>query len=253
MEKWIGNSLAKDQVRRILDSQNLTGPILLSGIQGIGKFSYLLEEVKLRGFDFSVVNHSDGIDGIRQVINECQFLPRTSHRIIIIRDVHSFSDAAQDGLLKILEEAPNGSVLFLVSDDPELMNEPIRSRIRTKINWNALTYDELREISSDDLAIKSSFGSASDCVKATSLSGLKELYELSKSDWYKNSVFGSVPKILKDVGSDVQIRRCIANVFKLASRESINSTQLLELASSVVRVPSLNIYNKWVSSALSTM
>jgi hypothetical protein len=243
-----------DRTRALLAQPGLTGPVLLSGTQGVGKFGFLLEALAEALPPGCVTVVGDGLDGVREAVSDCAFLPGAAFRAVVVRDAHMMSEPAQDGLLKALEEAPRGSTFFVVADDPGWMAEPILSRMRTEVRWGPVSDEELRELSSDELAIRSSFGSAADCVAATATPGLRELYAAASApSWPRDALLGRVPKVLKDVGSDRRLRRCVSNVLRLAARGSANPAHLLRAASSIARLPSLNASNCWLSAASAAM
>lgn len=68
-----------------------------------------------------------------------------NYRAIIIEDAHLISNAAQQALLKILEEPPEGIIFILITSQPNLLLETIKSRCQI-INFAKLTNDNLIQI-----------------------------------------------------------------------------------------------------------
>ena len=66
-------------------------------------------------------------------------------RFIIISDAHLMNEAAQNALLKNLEEPPDGVVFVLVTSYPERLRETIRSRC-WNIHFDPLSDDQLSQI-----------------------------------------------------------------------------------------------------------
>jgi DNA polymerase III delta prime subunit len=52
-------------------------------------------------------------------------------RIAVLQDAHTMTGEAQNALLKLLEEPPDGSVLILTSTRPQRLLATIRSRVQT--------------------------------------------------------------------------------------------------------------------------
>lgn len=86
------------------------------------------------------------IDRVRQVQSFFQFAPIEGfYRVAIIDDAHSMNRAAQNALLKTLEEPPPGRVLVLVTSKPFLLLPTVRSRCR-RIRFGPIRNDILTEI-----------------------------------------------------------------------------------------------------------
>jgi DNA polymerase III subunit delta' len=86
------------------------------------------------------------IDRVRHVQSFFQFAPvEAFYRIAIVDDAHSMNRAAQNALLKTLEEPPAGRVLILVSAKPFLLLPTVRSRCR-RIRFGPIRNDILAEI-----------------------------------------------------------------------------------------------------------
>jgi DNA polymerase-3 subunit delta' len=68
-----------------------------------------------------------------------------AYRFIIISEAHLMNEAAQNALLKNLEEPPNGVVFILTSPYPERLRETIVSRC-WKVNFDPLSKKDLTEV-----------------------------------------------------------------------------------------------------------
>lgn len=254
MQKWVGNSLSQELTKSTLLNPN--GPILLSGPPGVGKFGFLQDAILqlLPSECVSVASPDDGIDGIRRIVLESRHVSTNVYRALILRDAHLLSDGAQDGLLKLMESTPPKTNVFLVADDYQILRDPVLSRVRTHLRWGLISPHILFEFTNSKLAVESSFGSFSDCVKASSLSGLDSLFDLSSNkEWPIISLSSSPPKIFKDIGNDRVSRRCVAGVLRLASRLSIHKSHLLWASSSILRHDSVNAHSVWLSAASSAL
>jgi DNA polymerase-3 subunit delta' len=86
------------------------------------------------------------IDRVRYVQSFFQFAPvEAFYRVAIIDNAHSMNRAAQNALLKTLEEPPTGRVLILVTSKPFLLLPTVRSRCR-RIRFGPIRSDILAEI-----------------------------------------------------------------------------------------------------------
>lgn len=73
-------------------------------------------------------------------------------RVVIISDAHLMNDAAQNALLKNLEEPPANIIFILVTHYPERLRETIRSRCWI-INFNPLSNSDVEKILVDNFNI----------------------------------------------------------------------------------------------------
>lgn len=77
-------------------------------------------------------NLSLTIQTVRDITSDISLRPmEASHRIVIVDDVETMQETAQEAFLKTLEEPPSYAVLFLLTTDAELLLETIRSRATT--------------------------------------------------------------------------------------------------------------------------
>jgi DNA polymerase-3 subunit gamma/tau len=69
------------------------------------------------------------VDETRELMNNVQFAPtRARHKIYLIDEVHMFSDASFNALLKTLEEPPEHVKFLLATTDPQRMPVTVLSR-----------------------------------------------------------------------------------------------------------------------------
>ena len=86
------------------------------------------------------------IDRVRYIQSFFQFAPvEAFYRVAIIDDAHSMNRAAQNALLKTLEEPPAGRVLILVTSKPFVLLPTVRSRCR-RIRFGPIRSDVLAGI-----------------------------------------------------------------------------------------------------------
>jgi len=76
-------------------------------------------------------NTSLTIETVRQLRGATAYRPvESARRVVIVDDAETMQDAAQEALLKTLEEPPAAVVMVLVADDAEALLPTIRSRCR---------------------------------------------------------------------------------------------------------------------------
>jgi DNA polymerase-3 subunit delta' len=86
------------------------------------------------------------IDRVRFIQGFFQFAPVEGFfRVTVIDDAHTMNRAAQNALLKTLEEPPAGRVLILVTSKPFLLLPTVRSRCR-RIRFGPIRNDVMVEI-----------------------------------------------------------------------------------------------------------
>jgi DNA polymerase-3 subunit delta' len=86
------------------------------------------------------------IDAVRDVIDRSQYRPFEGRlRVVVIDDADALMPAAQNALLKILEEPPPSSVFVLVSAIPDALLPTVRSRC-PRLRFGPLTPGEIVEV-----------------------------------------------------------------------------------------------------------
>ena len=86
---------------------------------------------------------SIGVESVREISQSLYIKPNDIElRVYIIKPAEKLTDEAQNALLKMLEEPPEGSMFFLIVNDAKNLLETIRSRAKI-LKTEPLTNDEM--------------------------------------------------------------------------------------------------------------
>jgi DNA polymerase III subunit delta' len=84
------------------------------------------------------------IDQVRDVINEIAFQPlEARYRVVIFDPAEQMRAEAHNSMLKTLEEPPSRTIIILVTTNPYLLLETIRSRARI-LHFGEISQEQLR-------------------------------------------------------------------------------------------------------------
>lgn len=99
-------------------------------------------------------NLSLTIQTVRQITSSIALRPmEAKHRVVIVDDVETMQETAQEAFLKTLEEPPSYAVILLLTSDTDVLLETIRSRamtIQLQTVTAATIADMLRSAGIDD-------------------------------------------------------------------------------------------------------
>ena len=150
------------------------GSVLIVGPDGVGRFALALGAAReilgtspaatarvdsLQHVDLSVLDPAEGIDGVRAAVERLSRKPAEgSRQVLILRDLDRMSDAAQNALLKTLEEPPAGAALIAMAESSDQLPETVVSRCRI-VRARALSPEEMRRLGIPDDRIAVAEGS----------------------------------------------------------------------------------------------
>jgi DNA polymerase III gamma/tau subunit len=131
--------LGQDKITKVLLSctkrNKVPHALLFAGPSGCGKTTLariLQRKLKCGDNDFLEVNCADfrGIDMVREIRNTIDLYPLAGPtRVILIDEAHQLTPAAQDALLKMLEEPPSHTYFILATTRPNKLVNTIRTRV----------------------------------------------------------------------------------------------------------------------------
>jgi len=148
--------MEKNQIlEKIAKSKKIPHALLFEGPEGIGKKELAINFAKMilgkvkNHPDFLLIEPQKNIISIEQIKNELiRFLSLSpfvaKKKVAIIQNAELMTRAAQNSLLKTLEEPRGDSILILVSSKPELLLPTILSRCQ-KISFSFLKRKELEK------------------------------------------------------------------------------------------------------------
>lgn len=128
--------------------------LAFTGPSGCGKTTVariIAEKLHCDGSDFEEINAADarGIDMVRALVQNYQLMPLSGPcRIFMMDEAHALTAAAQDLLLKPLEEPPQHAYFFFCTTNFENLKTTVRTRA-TEFKFNALTEKDLSALAID--------------------------------------------------------------------------------------------------------
>ncbi|QIT35984.1 DNA polymerase III subunit delta' [Wolbachia endosymbiont of Brugia pahangi] len=161
MKKLISHDQAK---RKLMDNLSVQS-WLICGKKGIGKatlakfFSNWLlvkncDEVAL---DLHIVEGDTiGVERVREMKNFLHLSPiQSEYKIAIIDSLEAMTNNARNAILKVLEEPPKNSKIFIISHRPYNIQTTIQCRC-FQLNLLSLTYDETKQVVSSQCELDDS-------------------------------------------------------------------------------------------------
>ncbi len=215
--EFIGNGEVVEQIKKSVFNKE-GGSFILYGASGVGKatYAYMMSEYILNDFvvpsrpitgqiynlshpDFLVIDGEDqengtiGIDEIRKVQSFAMLSAgQSKHKVIIIDKADNLNRNAANALLKILEEPPRKTFIFIISDVLGRMLPTLRSRC-IKFRFRALTFSEFNTLveGGDELLYRITQGSVklakalSNCDDITLYADVMESFRNKNKDFNK--------------------------------------------------------------------
>lgn len=190
-ENILGHNKVKKLLTSDFDEQEVSHAYLFLGTEGIGKKALAIEfaECLLNTnnldtcVDYKYIEKLPDkkeiiVEQVRnKIVNDVYVAPATgNYKVYIINDAHLLNTAAQNALLKTLEEPPKYVVIILITNNEKALLTTVLSRVK-KVNFNNLSNSDILSI------LKQKYNVELDEDKLEYANGsLKVAVELSKSE-----------------------------------------------------------------------
>ncbi len=190
-ENILGHNNVKKQLTSDFNAQEVSHAYLFLGTEGIGKKCVAIEFAKAllntnnleTCVDYKYIEKLPDkkeiiVEQVRnKIVNDVYVAPATgSYKVYIINDAHLLNIAAQNALLKTLEEPPKYVVIILITNNEKALLTTVLSRVK-KVNFSNLCNSDIQVI------LKENYDAEVDESKLEYANGsLKVAVELSKAD-----------------------------------------------------------------------
>ncbi len=179
LNEYLGTEVKTKTISRLKDEQNFPQTVLISGPKGTGKTSIarliaktmhcenrqngcacgvcdnckaIDEELINAEFGagaFGVTEVNVGTDGgkadVEEMIEQMKMQPQypLKYNIFILDECHMYTPAAQNALLKVLEEPPSHLVIMMATTDPERLLGTVKDRCQFRLRVKPPTVEEI--------------------------------------------------------------------------------------------------------------
>lgn len=158
IEEFYGNAEEIENLKTALDREEMPHSFLITGPPGCGKTTLarvIGSYINIDPNDFHEYNTANvrGIDTIRAIDFESQFMPNTGKRkLYLLDEAHKITNEGWNALLKLLEETKGHVVFILATAEPEKITGTIKKAIDRrcfKVELKPLSDDLIRTLVED--------------------------------------------------------------------------------------------------------
>ena len=242
-DEYMGDNVKNLVINRFKDRNNIPNTIMLYGTRGTGKTSMarlLCKEIHCMNpidghscgqcemcqeidryitsteageecFGITEVDAATttGKSDINDIIEDALIPPvyPLEHKVVVMDECHMLSKAAQNSLLKVIEEPPKHLIFILCTTDPDQVISTIHSRMQLKI--------EVRKKSVEELAKKLYEIAVKENLNDVSMEALRIIAK--KGDRIPRECINLLENIAKNNGGNVTIDTVRASIGDVAS------------------------------------
>jgi DNA polymerase-3 subunit delta' len=177
-------------------------------------------------------NGSIKIDQVRDIVDRAAYRPfEGKRRAVIVDDADALVPAAQNALLKTLEEPPPSSIFILVTSRPDVLLATVRSRC-PRLQFRPLAEDETARV----LVAHGYEEAAARAVAATAGGSVGQALDVSAGDLVEARAIAE--RVLVEVGSSPDPRRRLESAKTLLTKTGASGATDREQLTSHLRAMS---------------
>lgn len=131
----VGNNTIVTSLGKMLGKpETCVHSFMFTGETGCGKTTFarlIASELSITGTDVQEIDaaYLTGVDAVRAVVQTAEYKPiHGTYRLFIFDEMHQLSTAAQNALLKTLEDPPKHAFFVLCTTDPQKVLKTVKNR-----------------------------------------------------------------------------------------------------------------------------
>lgn len=259
MTTIFGNHYQQQALKSLFDD-SISNVISVVGLSGIGKHSFIINELHGRICDLDLYVADNTIDAAREAIS--LFFVSSLYspfRALVVDGADHLSEPAQDAYLKLFEEPFNNLKIILICNDDLWLSEPLYSRVTHRVVWNPLTEQHMLDfINAESLSLNKP--ALQLCNGRPGLyreiAGNPSYLELQKiiTDaiiGVSNPLKNSTPSVIKNITSKSTIEReIVVQLCSISVREASKVTLNVKTALSFLNFASILKQNPTVNAEI---
>lgn len=260
-----GNLVARTILDHLTGLELRSQVCLLTGPAHVGKATHLLESLAAAAGSPELFLSDGTAQNMREALRLCQsHAILGSYRALVLDGLDIMSDATVSACLKVCEEPPAETRIFILVEDSGLLPDSLLSRIQEIVRFKALSEHEILEFAQG-------FGNV-DSTAAHLCRGRPGLYRAMTGGGYdqlwnavsshisgaSNALFSDIPSVITELKNGPSADRtavsitCLDAVEKsiLSSGFSSRVIRFLQFSSNVVKYHGADVQSYWTRALL---